>query len=123
MRSQRGRSNASTMSATAQQVPYATYDVYVYWGGRTPQESVPMTMTVDFQLWDGAAWVTAETKYIRDSDRVWDGTYNESTATSAAAATDGNEYVVFRGVTAATFRVSAASGVRTGICGLQIVQQ
>lgn len=123
MRSQRGRSNASNMSASAAQVPYATYDVYVYWGGRTPQETVPATMTVAFQLWDGAAWVTSGTKYIRDNNRVWDGTYDESTATTAAAAVDGNEYVVFRGVTASTFRVSATMGQRTGICGLQIVEQ
>lgn len=125
MRGQRGQSNGSTMSATVAQVPaeYTTYDVYVYWGGRTPQESVPATMTVNFQLWNGSAWVTSETKYIRDDNRVWDGTYNESTATSSAAAVDGNEFVVFRNVTAGTFRVSATCGVRTGISGLQIVRR
>lgn len=123
MRSQRSGSNTTTMTATAAQVPYATYDVYVYWGGRTPLEPVPMTMTVNFQLWNGTAWVTSETKYIKDSNRVWDGTYNESLATTAAAAVDGEEYVVFRNVTATGFRISATSGVRTGICGLQIVER
>ncbi|HEY0946448.1 MAG TPA: PKD domain-containing protein [Opitutaceae bacterium] len=121
MRSQRALSNNSTMYATAAQVPYAAYDVYVYWGGRTPQETVPATMALAFQLWNGTAWVTSETKYIRDTNRVWDGTYNESLAATAAEAVDGNEYVVFRNVTAATFRVVATTGVRTGLCGLQIV--
>ncbi len=123
MRSQRGLSNGSTMTATTAQVPYARYDVYVYWGGRTTQESVPATMTLNLQKWNGAAWVTAETKYIRDTNRTWSGTYVESTATSAAEAVDGQDYVVFRGVTDATFRVSATLGSRAGISGFQIVEQ
>lgn len=123
MRGQRGHSNNSTMSATVAQVPteYATYDVYVYWGGRTPLESVPATMTVNLQLWNGTAWVTSETKCIRDDNRVWDASYNESTAPNTTAAVDGNEFVVFRGLTDRTFRISATCGVRTGISGFQIV--
>lgn len=111
------------MSSPQSEKPYAAYDVYVYWGGRTPQETVPATMAENFQLWNGTAWVASETKYIRDTDRLWDDTYNESTATTSTAAVDGNEYVVFRNVTAATFRLAATTGVRTGIRGVQIVQR
>ena len=46
---------------------------------------------------------------------------NFDAATTATAAVDGNEFVVFRNVTAATFRLAATTGVRTGISGFQIV--
>lgn len=123
MRTQRGRSNQSTTSVTAAQVPYSAYDVYIYWGGRSSGESVPVVMTVGFQLWDGSAWITQEAKYIRDTDRTWSGTYSESTATSAAEAVNGHDYVVFRNVTANTFRVTTAAANRVGLSGLQIVAQ
>lgn len=123
MRTMRGMSNSSSMYMTAAQVPYALYDLYVYWGGRNPQETVPATMTVNLQFWNGTSWVTNQTKYIRDSDRMWDGTYNESTATTAAAAVDGNEYVVFRNMTATTFRIHTSVGVRAGLSGVQIVKK
>jgi hypothetical protein len=123
MRSQRAGSNTTSMITNASQVPYALYDVYVYWGGRTSLESVPATMSVDFQLWNGTTWVSNQIKYIKDGNHTWDGTYNESTATSAATAVDGNEYVVFRNVTATSFKIVATTGVRTGISGFQIVKQ
>jgi chitodextrinase len=121
MRTQRGRSNVNNMSVTATQISYAGYDVYIYWGGRASSESVPLTMTIAFQLWDGAAWVTNETKYIRDTNRVWSGIYSESTAIAAADAVDGNDYVVFRNVTADRFKVLATAANRAGISGLQVV--
>lgn len=123
MKGQRGLSNGSTMTATAAQVPYATYDIYVYWGGRATGESVPATMTVNLQQWTGAAWATVATKYIRDGNRAWDGTFNESTAEVSTDAVDGNEYVVFRGRTDVTFRISATQATRSGISGYQIVEQ
>ena len=123
MRSQRARSNEGRMAVAAQEIPYATYDVYVYWGGRKVSETVPSTMAVNLQLWNGSAWVIQDTKFIRDDDRAWDGTYDESTATTAAAATDGNEYVVFRNLTANTFRILTEGGVRSGLSGLQIVAE
>lgn len=123
MRSQRALSNASTVSGTVTQVPYSAYDVYVYWGGRTASESVPATMTIELQKLVGGVYTTVETKYIRDDNRVWDGTYNESTATTAAAATDGNEYVRFENVNATEFRIRSTMGVRTGFNGFQIVEQ
>jgi hypothetical protein len=124
MRSQRGTTSGSALStATVTQVPYATYDVYVYWGGRTTMEAVPFTAGIQFQQLSGGSYVTTETRYIHDDDRVWDGTYNESTATTAGTAVAGNEYVVFRNVTTPEFRIRTSGGVRLGVCGFQIVEQ
>lgn len=126
MRSQRGGSNSGIMSATAVQVPdaYATYDVYVYWGGRTASEPVPASMKVELRLDSGGGnYVTSQTKYMRDDNRLWDGTYNQSNATEASAAVDGNEYVVFSNLTARSFRIVSTSTRRTGFCGFQIVRR
>jgi len=72
----------------------------------------------------GGSWVTTATKYIRDTNRAWNGTYVESTATTAEEAVDGRDYVVFRGLTDPTFRISATVGTRRGgISGFQIVEQ
>ena len=123
MRSTRAMSNESTMGATAAQIPYALYDVYVYWGGRTSGETVPATMSVDFMLMSGTTWVTSQTLYMRDDNHAWDGTYNESIATTGTAAVDGNDYVVFRNQTAPTFHISATCGRRTGFNGFQIIEK
>lgn len=123
MRGQRGNPSQNSQTATVSQIPYSTYDVYVYWGGRASTRSVPLTMSINFRLWNGSAWVVNETKYIRDNNRTWDGSYNESTASTAAAATDGKEYVVFRNVTASTFSIHSSSDIRAGISGIQIVEQ
>ncbi|MDQ8187728.1 fibronectin type III domain-containing protein, partial [Pelagicoccus sp. SDUM812002] len=123
MRSQRARSNVSSMAFEASEIPYATYDLYVYWSGRKSGETVPITMDVNLQYHDGSTWVVQATKYIRDADRKWDGTYDESTATTAAEAVDGEEYVVFRGLTESSVRVVGVSGRRTGLSGFQIVSQ
>jgi len=123
MRSTRALSNGSTMAFVASQVPYGSYDVYVYWGGQTNGETVPATMTVELQADVGGTWVTQETRYLRDTNRSWDGTYDESTATSAATAVDGEEYVVFRNLASPTFRIRSICGVRAAISGFQIVEQ
>jgi chitodextrinase len=123
MRSYRAGSNTTSIVSTSSQIPYALYDVYVYWGGRRTGDTVPVTMAVDFQLWNGSAWVSNQIKYIKDGNHEWDGTYDESTATTAGAAVDGNEYVVFRNVTATTFKVVVTTAVRVGFCGFQIVKR
>lgn len=122
MRSTRALSNSGVMAAVADQILFETYDVYVYWGGQTGSESVPAVMTVELQLDSGGTWQTLETRYIRDTNRVWDGTYEESTATSAAEAVDGQEFVVFRNLTSPSFRIRSTCGVRAGISGFQIVE-
>jgi hypothetical protein len=123
MRAMRALSNNSAISGTVTQIPYAAYDVYVYWGGRTTGETVPATMTLELQQLSGGVYTTTQTKYIRDDNRVWDGTFDESAATTAGAAVDGQEYVVFRNVTTPEFRVRSTMGVRTGFNGFQIVEQ
>lgn len=123
MRSQRARSNVSKMALVASELPYSSYDVYVYWGGRKAGEIVPLAMEVNLQLLDGSEWVIQETKYLRDDDHVWDGSYDESTASTAAAAADGAEYVVFRGLSENSFRILTDSGNRTSLSGIQIVPQ
>jgi hypothetical protein len=122
MRSQRALYTNTVMAVTAEQVPYASYDVYVYWGGRTSIETSGVTMEVQFQQLSGSTYVTTATKFLRDDDHLWDGDYDESTATTAGAAVDGQEYVVFRGVTTPEFKLRAVSGTRTGISGIQIVE-
>jgi hypothetical protein len=122
MRSHRAGSNTTSMTATVNGLTYSTYDVYVYWGGRTTGESVPATMTVELQLLTSGTFGTQQTRYITDANRAWDGSYNESTATTSAAAVDGNEYVVFRNLTTPEFRIRASGPTRTGISGLQVVE-
>ena len=123
MRSQRGTPSATNQVATFSNVPYASYDIYVYWGGRAASQSTPVAMMVEFQLPSGSAWNTNDAKYIRDTDRQWDGTYDESTALTAADAVDGQEYVVFRNVTSASFRILTTAASRAGMTGIQIVEK
>jgi PKD repeat protein len=125
MRSQRAASNGGGMAITATNIPYASYDIYVYWGGRVSGYSVPLTMAIAFQPGaDGSTFATTETKYIKDTDRKWSGVYAESTATAGEDADGVGNYVVFRDVTVGAFKVvSTVSSNRAGISGLQIVQR
>ena len=105
-------------------VPYALYDVYVYFAGPNQNGSVPYKLQIDYQILDGANWTTeGDTLHMIDNNRQWDGTYNESTATADGDAVDGEEYVVFRNKTASVFRViDPATGRRGGLAGVQIVE-
>lgn len=106
-------------------IPYAVYDVYVYFGGANSNSDVPYVMNVSYDTVTGSDTYTqvGDTLYMRDANRQWDGTYNESTATSAAAAVDGQEYIVFRGMMAEDIRIRAdAVGERSGLSGIQIVE-
>jgi hypothetical protein len=122
MRTYRGTTTTSVSTVTVTQVPYKSYDVFVYWGGQTPLEAVPAVMNVEFQPQVGGTYTTSATKYIRDADRVWDGVFNESVAASAGTAVDGKEYVVFRNVTAPAFRIRATGNIRLGISGFQVAE-
>ncbi|GHB97895.1 right-handed parallel beta-helix repeat-containing protein [Cerasicoccus arenae] len=123
MRGTRALSNGSATAASFDEIPFAEYDVYVYWGGRKSGETVPAVLQVDYQTDSGGTWVTQDTLYMMDGNHSWDGTYDESTATTSGAAVDGNDYVVFRGQTASSFRIRGNCGRRTGICGIQIVER
>jgi PKD repeat protein len=77
-----------TVTTTISQVPYNMYDVYVYWGGGTSAGGTTEVLSVS----DGS-----QTLFMRGREGEWDRLLSESTATSAASAVGGNEYVVFRG--------------------------
>ena len=121
MSSMRGNTSNGVVTATVEQLPYSGYDVYVYWGGRASGQSIPATLTVEYQVEVGGVWTTVDTRYIRDNNRVWDGTYDESTATAAGDAVDGNEYVTFRNRSEGKFRIRTSGNTRTGLSGFQIV--
>jgi hypothetical protein len=123
MRSHRAGSNTNTSTATVTGLPYASYDVYVYWGGKPTTASSSQTLTVELQQLSGGLYSTTHTLVMKDTNYAWDGTYNESTAATAAAAVDGNEYVVFRNVTTPEFRIRTTGATRTGLSGFQVVEQ
>jgi hypothetical protein len=125
MRGNRANSNTPSTTSTLTGLPYGRYDVYVYWGGRSSGESVPATLKVELQLRVSGTYSTVpnSARHITDANRAWDGTYNESTAETAGAAVDGNEYVVFRNLTAPDFRILTTGPSRTGISGIQIVER
>jgi hypothetical protein len=123
MRGTRAQSNSSATSVTISEVPYAVYDVYVYWGGRKAGESVPAELKVEYQTESGGVWTALDTRYMLDTDHTWDGFYNESVATTTGTATDGNEYVVFRNQTASSFKIRGTCGRRTGFNAVQIIER
>tara|TARA_B100001971_G_scaffold210595_2_gene236431 strand:- start:948 stop:1892 length:945 start_codon:yes stop_codon:yes gene_type:complete len=119
----RAISNGSSTAATFYEIPYEKYDVYVYWGGHSSGQSVPAEMSIALQTHDGSSWVTQETRYMLDTDHEWDGSYEESTATSPGTAIDGEEFVVFRNQTASSFKLRGTCGRRTGINAFQIIEK
>jgi PKD repeat protein len=106
-----GAKQGTARSYKIKDIPYSQYDLYVYHGG--PGTDVPVVAT-KYQ-------VGTEAYYAIDADGEFDGTLDESLATSAAAAVDGKEYVVFRGLTAGTVDLIVSGGSRTGPSGFQIV--
>ncbi len=60
--------------------------------------------------------------FLRDSSSAFEGVYERSTATTAAAAVAGRNYVVFSGLSAPSFQLvaEAAEGTLAGLTGLQI---
>lgn len=104
----------NTITSTISDIPYAYYDVYVYWAGITAERTTGV-MSVS----DGT-----ETLYLRDNTHQFDGLLSESTATSAAAAVDGNEFVVFRGRTDNSISITTVGPAsRTGPAAIQIVDR
>lgn len=113
------------------QVPYPVYDLIVYWGGvptdRTGNWAVGYRVVdpVSSELLAGT-----ETYYMRynvstanSAASYWDGAYTQATATTAAAALTGTEYVRWDGLTASTFRVQFnSSAQRAGVSGFQIIE-
>ncbi|MDF3130617.1 right-handed parallel beta-helix repeat-containing protein [Kiritimatiellaeota bacterium B1221] len=131
MASERGSSGSGDgRIIQATQVPFDTYDVVVYFGGVSSGGATPYVMNLKLQEPDGSGgWQdmspASDILYLRDTDRVWDGTFEESTALSSGAAVDGQEYVVFRDVTLESFRIRTDTGVgrRAGLSGFQIIEK
>ena len=102
--------NGSSATYTIGDIPYALYDVYVYFAGA--RGSPPRTQRIT---------VGGVSKFIRDDTGAWNGVLEESTATSAADAVDGPAYVVFRDVSAADLVISFTEMSDPGAAGIQIV--
>jgi hypothetical protein len=112
--SQMGSWQSAQLSFTITGIPYDLYDVYVYWAGISSNRT-----TGTLEVSDGA-----ETFFLRDSDHLFDGQLTESTATTAASAVDGNEYVVFRGRSGGTIAITTIGSVtRLGPAAVQIVDR
>ena len=89
------------------------YDVYIYWGSH--QTAVVHTPSFT---------IGSQTFYLRDTTDTWDGTHTLSTATTAAAAVDGDNYVLFTGLHLVDLTVQVKRGggaQRIGISGIQFV--
>jgi PKD repeat protein len=89
------------------------YDVIVYFGGK------------DSSTYVGEYIIDGQARYIRDNIGTWDGTHRESTATSAATAAVGDNFVRWNGLQAGSFSmlVNRAGAQRYGISGMQIVKK
>ena len=95
-------------------IPYAQYDVYVYWAGISSDRTTGVMAVSD----------GLETRYLRDTDNQFDGVLSESTATTAGAAVDGHEFVVFRNRTGGSLTVTTTGpAARTGPAAIQIVDR
>ena len=108
----------STSAYTFTNIPYATYDVYVYWGAHYRDEAFPDFMRVTLE--DEIYWIRVESS-------TWDGEWIESTATTKAEAATPASYIVFREVSQADFTLNVftdtANGEnRAGPAGVQIVR-
>lgn len=105
-----------TLSVEVSNVPAVLqqkgYDVYVYYGSHNTDTKTP-------------AYKLGElTYFIRDNTATWNGIHSRSTATTAATAVAGNNYVRFTGVTGNNLLLAITGGggaQRFGISGLQLV--
>ena len=104
-----GTIQSSPRSYTLSSIPYTQYDLYVYNGG-AGTHGTPVGYSVD-----------GETYWMLETDNVFDGVLSESLATTAGAAEEGNEFVVFRGLTKETVEIVVDGNLRAGPSGFQIV--
>jgi PKD repeat protein len=110
-----GHLSQGKIDTTIRHIPYPLYDVYVYWGGGTRDGGTTEVLSVS----DGN-----QTRYMRGREGEWDGLLSESTATSAASAIGGNEYVVFRGKMGSEVIITTRwDGSRNGPSAIQIVDR
>lgn len=84
-------------------VPYESYDVYVYWSAK-PSASDADVFSVTL-----TTATKQQTTFVRQSATAWNGQYALTTAISAGAAEDGRNVMVFAGITDRTFTLSSSS--------------
>ncbi len=121
MRGYRNNFSSSGAEAAFTEIPYLLYDVYVYWGGASSNSKSSVSNTMGINV---ASTSVNATKYFYDAYKMWDGTFDESTATTTVEATnagDGKDYVIFRGLTDDAFTLST-NWKRNNINGVQVVQ-
>jgi hypothetical protein len=95
-------------------IPWKVYDVVVYWGGGSTNYGMPQSIAIALP---GAS------RAMRDTNGQWEEVYAESRATTAGAAVDGENYVVFRNQSEPSLEISYNGSIaRVGPSGLQLVE-
>jgi hypothetical protein len=113
--------NSTPITMTLGEIPYAKYDVIVYWGG--PPSDRTGTWTPSYSI-SAAGTATYYLKYSTPNNNVWDGAFSASTATTSSTATYGADYVRWNNLSGAaqTITVRIGGTTRFGISGIQIVE-
>jgi hypothetical protein len=108
----------STTTFTFSDIPFATYDVYVYWGAQYRDELFPDYLRLT--LGNEVVWLRADSQ-------TWSGEFIESTAGTRAEATGPANYAVFRNLSGGSFTFEAFADTandqnRAAPAGIQIVR-
>lgn len=91
-------------------IPYAVYDVYVYFGG----SAVPDPRAV---------YVNGEARYVRKQGHGFTGQWTVSEATTAEEAIEGYDLMIWRNVMAPAVLIEMPTRNSDGIAGFQIVDK
>lgn len=123
--------NFNQLVVSITNVPYATYDIYVY---EMPDNSNVQGISLGTATGitsSGAATFTATTTYwaatpTPDGGGYIDGTsstfnYLQATSTSSSSPTANADYALFTNVTGSSFAIASAGGDKGVISGIQIV--
>lgn len=118
MSAYRGTGSGPNTSYNFTDIPFTTYDVYVYWGAHYDDELFPDYLRLT---------LNGEDRWLRADSSAWDGQLVESTAATKAETQSAGSYVVFRNVTGANltldvFTDTANNRNRAGPAGFQIVR-
>jgi hypothetical protein len=98
-------------TVTVSSIPYSTYDVYVYFDAVTSDGSVNSNYTIGSQ-----------TFFIKDTSTFNGTTFVQGTGTTSGTRTSGANYVLFSGLSGASFTMTADSETfRAEVSGMQIV--
>lgn len=120
--------SGATMTASLTNIPYALYDVYVYYAGFSSNQTLTWTAT------DTGSATLLDTRYsvrgTKSSVQLFSESgfvqsqYSTLAAASAAASGNGGNYLKFTGLTAANLRIAETTRNgfgEIGFAGIQIV--